>query len=128
VKDFSMPEKLWELANLVTAFAVVQSLATAFALVKGELNVLRGWTAHCSMFAATSFFFVCYLIAIFWCGYVGASLDKSSEDMCAWWYATGGRAFSIFLFTAVVVVAVWGHWQDDKKRLARTEADWGKWI
>jgi hypothetical protein len=112
-------QALWDLANLDTGFAVVQTLATTLALIKGELNVLKGRAAQHYMFAATIFFFVCYLTAIFWCGHVGASLDKSSEDLYAWKYATIGRVCGVLIFAVLVSVAVWGRWHDEKKRLVR---------
>ena len=42
----NMPEKLWDLANLITGFAIVQTLATTFALAEGELKIMKGPTAH----------------------------------------------------------------------------------
>jgi hypothetical protein len=38
--DFNMTDKLWDLANLVTSFAVLQTVATIIAVTKGELKVL----------------------------------------------------------------------------------------
>ena len=39
--EFSMPDKLWDLANLITSFAVVQTAATAIAVTKGDLKALE---------------------------------------------------------------------------------------
>jgi hypothetical protein len=117
VKDFSMPEKLWGLANLVTGFAVLQTLATTFALVKGELSVLEGLTAHWSAFAVTIIFSALYFTAIIWCWDVGSSLDKP-ENLHIWNDATIGRVGSVFIFTVVMWIALLGHWRDEQKGLA----------
>jgi hypothetical protein len=114
MKEFSMSDKLWDLANFGTGFAILQTLATTFALVKGDLNVLKGLKAHRYVFIGTVIFLLLYLAAIFWCGYVGSSLDKP-EDLRVWNYVTVGRLCSVLIFTLVMWVALLGHWRDEKK-------------
>jgi len=115
MKEFSMPEKLWELANIVTGFAILQTLATTVALVKGDLNVLKGLNAHRYVFGGTIVFLVLYFAAIIWCGYVGSSLDKP-EDLRVWNYVTVGRLCSVLIFTLVMWVALLGHLAGRKEK------------
>jgi hypothetical protein len=111
MSDFNMPEQLWDLANLVTGFAIVQTLATTFTVLKGELKVLKGLTAHWLAVAGTIFFLLCYVAAIWWCGDVGSSLDAGHSHV--WRVVTFGRIVGVILFTAVALVVIWGHRRDE---------------
>lgn len=110
-----MAEKLWDLANLVTGFAVAQSIATTFVIAKGDLNnSLRGPGAHFVAIGATLIFTVFYIFAILWCRAKGSSLD-SSDNSAIWCPITAGRVFAVVLFTSVTLGTLYGHWNDESR-------------
>ena len=53
MSDLNIAEKLWDLGNLVTGFGVVQSLATTYAVAKGELRGFEGTRLHLLAAAGT---------------------------------------------------------------------------
>ncbi len=119
--SMNVAEKLWDLANLTTGFAVAQSIATAFALAKGEFRfALRTKFDHWFGFIATFIFNVLYTVAIVWCRSraldVQAGLDKS-----VWTTVTWGRGIAIWLFAVVTLLAFLGHLknfqQDSAKKM-----------
>src|SRR5262245_20900215 len=69
---------------------------------------LKGPTAHWLAFAGTVFFFPCYVAAIWWCGAVGSSRDAAGNSY-VWTVVTLGRIVGVLLFTAVALLAIWGH-------------------
>ena len=75
----SMAEKLWDLANLIAGFGVLQAIATIFALTKGELKGLRGLAAHRYAAIGTVVFTLFYVIAIIWCGLLGAGFGQAGQ-------------------------------------------------
>ena len=103
----NMPEKLWDLANLITGFAIVQTLATTFALAEGELKIMKGPTAHSYAVIGTIILTVCYVIAICWCGYKGRKLDSASNSEF-WIVVTSGRVIAVLLFITMVTMALSG--------------------
>ena len=115
MSDFNMAEKLWDLANLVTGFGVVQTLATTFAIAKRELKGFKGPTPHRFAFAGAVVFTLFYVIAILWCGRIGSLLDKAGNSQ-VWTVVTFGRVSSILLFTLVMLGALYGHWRDEVER------------
>jgi amino acid permease len=112
MSDFNVPEQLWDLANLVTGFAIVQTLTTTITVAKGELKVLKGQTAHWIALVGTAFFLPFYIAAIVWCGAVGSSLDDAGNSY-VWTVVTWGRIIGVLLFTAVALLTIWGHRRDE---------------
>jgi hypothetical protein len=110
MEDKEMAGRLWELANLLTAFSAAQSLATLFAVVRGDLDKwLVDWKAHKRSFWGTILFSILYEIAVIYCGYQGARLDCVHVEL--WWTFTAGRLFAVLLFGFVLGVVIWGHWE-----------------
>jgi hypothetical protein len=103
-------EKLWDLANLITGFAVVQSLAVTFGLVKRDLKMLRGPKAHWSAAVGTLLFTVGYVAAVEYCGKKGRCLDVANADI--WCWVTLGRTFSICVFALITVGTIYLHRRD----------------
>ena len=115
-------EKLWDLANLVTGFAVAQSIATTFTVAKGDLKTLKDAGPHLGAIIATLIFTTFYIIAILWCRKNGSSRD-STDNSSLWHAATVGRVFAVILFTLVILVTFGGHWYDESKaKNAQTQA------
>jgi hypothetical protein len=103
-------EKLWDLANVVTGFAIVQSIATTFEVAKGGLDgSLAGPAAHVAALGATALFAAFYITAIVWC-YRKASQRDTSIDVSIWRSVTCGRVVAVLLFSLITFVAVCGHW------------------
>ena len=111
-----MADKLWDLANLITGFAIAQNLATTFAMAKGEFrNSLKGTAAHIVAFVSTIVFTILYFCAIWWCR--SQALDKPEvkyiEDMVSLWkHVTVGRVLAVALFTLVTLMTLIGHWKN----------------
>jgi hypothetical protein len=113
VSDVDMSDKLWDLANLITGFAVLQTLATIFALIKtGEIDALKGAPAHLWAFAATLIFTVLYVGAIIWCRCAAAPPERTKKAH-VWNVTTFGRASIVLIFTCIMCVALWGHWRNE---------------
>jgi len=109
-----MADKLWDMANILTGFAVAQSLATIFALAKHELLALKGRAAHWMAFFTTLVFTVFYIAAIVWCGYRGSHLDSVQPEV--WCQTTWGRVGAVVLFTSILLLTLLGHWRDEISR------------
>jgi hypothetical protein len=102
-------DKLWDLANIITGFAIVQSLATTFAMAKGELRgSLKGKGDHIGAFICTSLFTVAYIVAIEWCSSTGKAHDIGHEKI--WDTVNAGRIFAVILFTLLTLFTLLGHW------------------
>jgi hypothetical protein len=113
IDGIKVAEKLWDLANLVTGFAVVQSIATTFAIAKGELRgSLRGPVAHRVAFSSTIVFTSFYLCAIVLCHNVGSSHDSRASSSI-WLAATLGRVLAVLLFTVVTLGTLCCHRRDE---------------
>jgi hypothetical protein len=110
--ELSAPDKLWDLANTVASFGVLQTIATIFTVTKGEFVGLRGRLAHTFAYIGTVVFAAFYVASIVWCGFVGSSLDKA-ENRHVWTVATSGRVIAILLFTAVMCLALRAHQRDE---------------
>jgi hypothetical protein len=118
VSDLNMPEKLWDLANLITGFGVLQSLAMTFALTKSdEFKLLSGAAAHWCTLGGTVFFTALYIGAIIWCNNIGAPLDRAN-DLHIWNFTTIGRVTIVALFTIVMCAALFGHWRRESATMA----------
>jgi hypothetical protein len=107
-----MVEKLWSLANIVTAFAVAQNLGLTYAVARRDLNIAsRGDVALWFALGATVVFTALYVAAIMWCGTKGASLDTAGNGG-VWRLVTAARVSAVVLFTAVLLLALYGHKHD----------------
>jgi hypothetical protein len=108
----NMADKLWDIANFTTGFAVAQSIATSFAIAKHEFKALKGKREHNAGIAATLVFNLFYTVIIVWCGYKGSSFDSEKGNSGIWFWVTLGRFAAVFLFTGVVVAAFLGNLKD----------------
>jgi ABC-type branched-subunit amino acid transport system permease subunit len=100
-------EKLWDIANYVTGFAIAQTLVTTFAIAKGEWLLLKGAGAHIGAALGALVFTVFYEIAIFWCE-INGSKDPGIPQQI-WRRVTQGRMFAVALFTILLLVTILGH-------------------
>jgi hypothetical protein len=106
-----LAEKLWDMANLITGFAVAQVVATTFAFVKGDLKVIAGAFRHWIALSGTFVFTGFYVFAIIWCGCEGNRLSPERPDV--WCHTTEGRVLAVVLFTVILVLTLCGHWRDE---------------
>ena len=97
--------------------AVARVVATTFALVKGDLKLMTGALLYWLAFLGTAIFTACYIFAIWWCGNAGRRLSPEQPDV--WCQATAGQMFAVGLFTLVLVLALYGHWRDEKNAAHR---------
>ena len=122
IEGIKVAEKLWDLANLVTGFAVAQSIATTFTMAKGELRgSLKGSVAHWVAFGSIVLFTSFYLCAIVWCYKAGSppelapSSSKLAPSSSIWFTVTVGRVVAVLLFTLVTLGTLYGHGRDELK-------------
>lgn len=108
-------EKLWDLANIITGFGVLQAVATIFAIAKGELKGINGSDAHCWAIFGTGVFTVVYAVGIIGCGCLGAGLDGKHSKV--WVLTTVGRVAGVVIFNGLVGFALWVRRRDEMKRL-----------
>jgi hypothetical protein len=106
--NLQMALKLWDLANLITGFAVAQILATTFALAGGKLRtILQGPAAHWTAFVVMILVTGLYLTAIVWCGSKGRSLERYHPEV--WCVVTAARVGVVVLFRLVEVATLYWH-------------------
>jgi hypothetical protein len=103
----NMSEKLWDLANLITGFAVLQTLAMLFAVIKGDIPVLMQATVRRLAFVGTIVFTLLYMGAITWCGIEGYSLN-APHDYSVWLIVTLGRIVVVLIFSYLMSIALMG--------------------
>lgn len=102
-------EKLWDLANGVTGFAVLQSIATTFAVASGDLDkALIGTSEHVAGIFLTLVFTVFYVYAVRACRKMVEPGDVALPPEI-WRKVTSGRIAAIVLFNIVTVLAFIGH-------------------
>ena len=115
MSEINMPEKLWDLANVITGFGVLQSLAMTFALTKSdELRLLNTEAGHWCAFGGTVVFTALYIIAIIWCRIAASSNGDDANLAYIWKVTTSGRVAIVLAFTLIMCVALWGHWLANK--------------
>jgi hypothetical protein len=101
-------EKLWDLANLTTGFAVAQSIATAFAVAKGDFDhALNAAPEHYFGIVGTLVFNALYTGAVVWCR--KRASKATNYDNSLWSAVNQGRILAIWLFALVALVAFVGH-------------------
>jgi hypothetical protein len=115
-----MTDKLWDLANVITGFAVAQALATTFALAKQELKALEGGPDHLLAAISTVIFSGFYISSIGWCNTNAHGLMRDDEEI--WHRATQGRVLAVLLFNAYLLLTLLGNWRDERKRLPDSRA------
>lgn len=120
MEHVALADKLWDMANFVTGFAVAQVLATSFGIAKKELKAIKGTVAHCLALAGTLAFTAFYIGAIWWCGWKGLELDGGRADI--WLRVTEGRIATVVLFTLVLLLALLGHWRDERRGKSLSKA------
>src|SRR5438105_12104206 len=107
-ESVKMAERLWDLANLVTGFAVVQTLAMTYGMLKGDLGI-SSRKHHVIVYAGTIVFACLYAAAIVWCGEKGRVLDATNSDV--WTWVTRGRITAVVVFSLVAMGATYSHRQ-----------------
>ena len=122
MSDAAMAEKLWDLANLLTGFAVAQSIATTFGLAKREMKAIAGASAHKWAAIGTIGFTVFYVIAIIACGIAGDRLDQGPDTI--WLWVMLGRVFAVVLFAVVLLITLLGSRKDEIKKEQALAASW----
>lgn len=108
-----MAEKLWDLANYVTGFAIAQVIATTFAIANRQILALNGARAHWIALAITLVFTGFYITAIIWCGRKGRPLSPGVHSL--WHSVDIGRVAAVSVFTLVLFLALSGHRLDEIK-------------
>ena len=112
-EEFKTMEKLWDLANLITGFAIAQNIATTFAMAKEDLDrALTGPLNHWFAFAGIVVFTALYIVAIIWCGEHGSPHDPP-DTVALWKTVTCGRVGAVLLFALVTLGTLYGHRMDD---------------
>jgi len=102
-------EKLWDLANGVTGFAVLQSIATTFVVSEGKIDkALNGINAHAAGIFGTLVFTAFYIYAVHACRKMAEPRDTAVPPEI-WRKVTSGRIAAIVLFNSVTVLAFVGH-------------------
>lgn len=114
MSESALAEKLWDLGNYITAFAVAQVLATTFGVAKREWGALTGDFAHKISLWATGVFTVFYIAAIVWCGY--EVMQLSPEHHLVHEIVIFGQVSVVVLFTAILFLALNGHWKEDRAK------------
>jgi hypothetical protein len=101
-----MEQNLWNLANIITGFAIAQSLAFLYALAKSEFvkavdNPMTYWIICIAIIVAS----ILYCVAVYFVGNKGASLtDIHNVDI--WKSITLGRVAAILVFNAFAIVVI----------------------
>jgi len=112
--NFDMAGKLWDLANLITGFAAVQSMATLFAMAKDEwAQTLTSSKTHKQVIWGTVWFNLLYIVAIICCGLEGYLIN--GQNGVAWLGTTIGRVVTILLFGGTTIVTFLGHKQQEER-------------
>lgn len=116
-EEFKMTKELWDLANLITGFAIAQNLATTFAMAKGDWRVsLKGTALHWGAAAATIVFTAFYIWAIVWSCNQQPPAGSDTWEAVKW-----GRVGAVILFTLVTLGTLYGHRRDETGRGLRKE-------
>lgn len=102
-------DKLWNLENYITAFAIAQGLAFAFALAKREIRLLSKVLDHIIAYAGTLFFTALYVVAIICCERAGVRHPMEADTRQIWHSVMGAQLWAVGLFTALVLLALTGH-------------------
>jgi hypothetical protein len=121
MEDIKLAEKLWDIANVVTGFAVAQVLATTFAMANHQMAMLSGQQAHWAAAGGTLIFTTFYLVVIIWCYIEGKRL--SPKHPLIWRMVNRGRIGAVILFTLALLVTLYGHRNEEIKaevRLSQT--------
>ena len=116
--DLNLADKMWDLANLVTGFAIAQSLGTTFALAKFELKALTGSVAHWVAFVFTLILTGFYIKAIFLCANMATEHSAFGSQI---WQVTYVREGAIILFTLVMLFALLGHARFERDEARRKQ-------
>jgi len=111
-----VPEKLWDLANLLTGFAVVRGLVLIYGLVKDEFKLLKSRAAHWSAVFGTVIFNTAYVLAVWYCGRSARSLSISVDERHIWRRVNCGRVGTIIVFTLVTLGTIYVHWRDVREK------------
>lgn len=103
--DFS--KGLWDIANLITSFAVAQAVATAFALGKDLAGLLEMPIPVKVAIAFVAYLFGgLYCLAVKRCWDLSRSIDHNLQHNTIWMHVTIGRVICILLFTSLVVLGI----------------------
>jgi hypothetical protein len=108
-EGINMAGKLWDIANLVTGFAIVQSLALTYSLANHTIK-MSDTPSHMFAFIGTLIFTTGYIVAIRICGSKGRRLD-SETNADAWRTVTTGRVITVCGFTLLTLATIFIHWR-----------------
>ncbi len=101
-----MENHLWDLANIITGFAVVQSLAFLYALAQNEfMKAVDNRDAQKIIIPATVVASIFYCGAVFLLGRAGTSLAESHQSV--WDSVMWGRIVAILAFNGLVLYVIW---------------------
>jgi hypothetical protein len=101
-----MEKELWSLANIITGFAVAQSLAFLYALGQKEFaNAVDNPAASWIILLATLGASLIYCGSVYFIGGKGASLTDP-QNRGVWTWVTWGRILAISVFNGFVVLMV----------------------
>ncbi len=114
MENAKMLERLWDLSNYVTGFAVAQSLATTFSVASGQLKALSGTMAHVIALIAVVMWSGLYCYVVDWLQKRGTKLDSANAEL--WTLVDCGRYTAIVLFGFVVFITVAGDWWHETVR------------
>jgi hypothetical protein len=96
-----MAENMWSLANGITAFAILQTLAFLYALGREEfVAAITSIAAQVIIIGATVVFTIAYCLAVVKCHALVAALDSHRE---IWSAVTTGRIVCIIAFNLMVL-------------------------
>jgi hypothetical protein len=102
VKSEDISKELWSLANIITGFSVVQSVAIAIAFGKDLAGLQKEEEVVKVALAVIAVVFAgVYCFAVRRCWALARSID--SEHEIIWRQVTRGRELCIWLFTGVLI-------------------------
>ena len=102
-----LAKKLWDMANLITGFAVAQSLVVSLAIINNQMGWICDPSAPVISIGALVVITLLYCWALVVCGRLGSKLGES-EHRDIWCYLTGGRIAAVLLFNVVLLVVIHG--------------------
>ncbi len=99
-----MLKQLWLMTNVITGFAVVQAVATAFALATSlrdlQLKEIRVKTCVAMVAVATA---ALYCIGVWACWWLAWDVEANKTNLWIWTIVTIGETLAILFFTGVAI-------------------------
>ena len=120
-----MLDKLWQLANIITGFAIVHSLASTIAFAKELKDIQLGPTpVKWGIVAVSVVITVAYCLAILRCRSLARGYKKifAENDNDTWNVVTRWRIYCVVLFTSLFVLGLFAPEIVNLLGLAKAEA------